>query len=125
MIYGIGTDLVDPARIARSITRYGDKFARRILTEPEWWEYQTSSKPVLFLAGRFAAKEALSKALGTGLRHPVNLDFITVAHDTLGKPYFEFHPELCQFICEKGIVGHYLSISDELNIACAFVVLEK
>ncbi|SER08601.1 holo-[acyl-carrier protein] synthase [Nitrosomonas sp. Nm51] len=125
MIYGIGTDLVDPARIARSIARYGDKFARRILTEPEWREYQNSSKPVLFLAGRFAAKEALSKAIGTGLRHPVNLHFITIAHDIFGKPYFEFHPELSRFIHEKGIVGHYLSISDEMNIACAFVVLEK
>lgn len=125
MIYGIGTDLVDPSRIARSLERYGDKFARRILTDPEWKEYQNSSKPALFLAGRFAAKEALSKAMGTGLRHPVNLDFITITHDALGKPYFEFHPELDQLISEIGIVGHYLSISDERNIACAFVVLEK
>jgi holo-[acyl-carrier protein] synthase len=59
MIYGIGTDLVDPSRIARSLERYGNKFARRILTDPEWVEYQSSSKPALFLAGRFAAKEAL------------------------------------------------------------------
>ena len=125
MIYGIGTDLVDPSRIARSLQRYGDKFARRILTDPEWQEFQNSSKPALFLAGRFAAKEALSKAMGTGLRHPVNLDFITITHDALGKPYFEFHPELDQLICEIGIVGHYLSISDEQNITCAFVVLEK
>ncbi|SES84511.1 holo-[acyl-carrier protein] synthase [Nitrosomonas marina] len=125
MIYGIGTDLVDPARIARSIERYGDKFARRILTQPEWQEYQSSSKPVLFLAGRFAAKEAFSKAIGTGLRHPVNLDFITIAHDKLGRPYFEFHPVLNRYIYDQGIVGHFLSISDEMNAACAFVVLEK
>jgi len=125
MIYGIGTDLVDPSRIARSLERYGNKFARRILTDPEWDEYQNSSKPALFLAGRFAAKEALSKAVGTGLRHPVNLDFITITHDVLGKPYFQFHPELERLLCEKGIVNHYLSISDEMNLACAFVVLEK
>jgi len=125
MIYGIGTDLVDPSRIARSLERYGEKFARRILTDTEWKEYQNCSKPILFLAGRFAAKEALSKAMGTGLRHPVNLEFITITHDTLGKPYFEFHPELGQLISDKGIISHYLSISDEMNMACAFVVLEK
>ncbi|MBX3629400.1 MAG: holo-ACP synthase [Nitrosomonas sp.] len=125
MIYGIGTDLVDPSRIERSLERHGNKFARRILTDPEWEEYQNSCKPALFLAGRFAAKEALSKAMGTGLRHPVNLDFITITHDSLGKPYFQFHPELDRLISEKGIVNHYLSISDEMNLACAFVVLEK
>lgn len=125
MIYGIGTDLVDTGRIAHSLEKYGEKFARRILTVGEWEQYQKSSKPVLFLAGRFAAKEALSKAIGTGLRHPVNLNNITISHDALGKPFFEFHPELEQLISEKGIVNHYLSISDEMNIACAFVVLEK
>jgi len=125
MIYGIGTDLVDPARIERSLERHGDRFARRILTDPEWEEFQQRSKPALFLAGRFAAKEALSKAMGTGLRHPVTLDSITIAHDELGKPYFEFHPELDKLLSEKGIVNHYLSISDEMNLVCAFVVLEK
>ncbi len=125
MIYGIGTDLVDPSRIERSLSQYGDKFARRILTENEWQDYQKSSKPALFLASRFAAKEALSKAMGTGLRHPVNLNFITITHDSLGKPYFEFHPELKQLLTQKGIVGHYLSISDEMRMTCAFVVLEQ
>lgn len=125
MIYGIGTDLVDPVRIERSLERHGDRFARRILTDPEWEEFQNRSKQALFLAGRFAAKEALSKAMGTGLRHPVTLDFITIAHDELGKPYFEFHPELDKLLSEKGIVNHYLSISDEMNLVCAFVVLEK
>ena len=81
--------------------------------------------PILFLASRFAAKEALSKAMGTGLRHPVNLTYITVAHDRLGKPFFEFHPELTQLINDQGIRQHHLSISDEINMACAFVILEK
>ncbi len=125
MIYGIGTDVVDPSRIARSLERYGERFARRILTESEWREYNNSGKPVVFLAGRFAAKEALSKAMGTGLRYPVSLDFITVTHDELGKPYFEFHPELDQLLSDQGITQHHLSISDERNLACAFVILEK
>ncbi len=125
MIYGIGTDVVDPSRIARSLERHGERFARRILTDSEWSEYNDSGKPVVFLAGRFAAKEALSKAMGTGLRYPVSLDFITVTHDDLGKPYFEFHPELDQLLSAQGITKHHLSISDEKNLACAFVILEK
>ena len=94
MIYGIGTDIVDSSRIAQSLERFGERFARRILTDAEWLEFNQSSKPILFLASRFAAKEALSKAMGTGLRHPVNLNYITITHDSLGKPYFEFHPDL-------------------------------
>ncbi len=125
MIYGIGTDIVESSRIAHSLERFGERFARRILTDSEWLEFNQSSKPILFLASRFAAKEALSKAMGTGLRHPVNLTYITITHDSLGKPYFEFHPDLHQLINDKGIKQHHLSISDEINMACAFVVLEK
>jgi holo-[acyl-carrier protein] synthase len=125
MIYGIGTDLVEPSRIASSLERYGERFARRILTDKEWLDYANSNKQVRFLANRFAAKEALAKAVGTGLRHPVNLSHISITHDALGKPCFVFHPDLDRFIREKGIINHFLSISDELNLACAFVVLEK
>ncbi|SEF91779.1 holo-ACP synthase [Nitrosomonas ureae] len=125
MIYGIGTDIVESARIAQSVSRFGERFARRILTDSELQEYQTSSKPILFLASRFAAKEALSKAMGTGLRHPVNLTYITITHNGLGKPFFQFHPELNQLLFDQGITQHHLSISDEVNMVCAFVVLEK
>ncbi len=83
MIYGIGTDIVESARIAQSLRRFGERFARRILTDSELQEYQASSKPILFLASRFAAKEALSKAMGTGLRHPVNLTYITIQFFTI------------------------------------------
>ncbi len=125
MIYGIGTDIVESSRIAQSLDRFGERFARRILTDSEWSEYHLSSKPILFLASRFAAKEALSKAIGTGLRHPVNLTYVTVAHDGLGKPFFQFHPELDQLISDKGITRHHLTISDEIKMVCAFVILEK
>lgn len=125
MIYGIGTDIVESSRIAGSLNRFGERFARRILTDSEWLEYNQSSKPILFLASRFAAKEALSKAMGTGLRHPVNLNYITIIHDHLGKPFFEFHPELNQLINDHGITQHHLSISDEVTMVCAFVILEK
>ena len=125
MIYGIGTDIVESSRIAQSLDRFGVRFARRILTDSELPEYHLSSKPILFLASRFAAKEALSKAMGTGLRHPVNLNYIAIAHDNLGKPFFQFHPELNRLINDKGITQHHLSISDEINMVCAFVILEK
>jgi holo-[acyl-carrier protein] synthase len=125
VIYGIGTDLVDPARIARSLERYGERFARRVLAESEWPDYLKHAKPAVFLAKRFAAKEAFSKAVGTGLRAPVIFGNIAVLHDTQGKPYFQFHQELADWIGQRGIVSHHLSISDELTLASAFVVLEK
>lgn len=125
MIYGIGTDLVKPSRINQSLEKYGERFARRLLSELEWGDYIKNSQPALFLAKRFAAKEALSKAMGTGLRHPVTLANIAVVHDSLGKPYFEFHSELATLIKNEGIIHHHLSISDELNLATAFVILEK
>ncbi|MBN9133756.1 MAG: holo-ACP synthase [Nitrosomonadales bacterium SCN 54-20] len=125
MIYGIGTDLVETSRIARLLEKYGERFARRLLAEEEWPEYAKSMQPAMFLAKRFAAKEALAKAFGTGIRHPVSLNHIGVTHDSLGKPYFRFHPELHTLAQNEGITRHHLSISDELNLACAFVILEK
>ncbi|SFW13272.1 holo-ACP synthase [Nitrosovibrio sp. Nv17] len=124
MIYGIGTDLVEPARIARLLERYGERFARRLLADEEWPEYLRSSQPAMFLAKRFAAKEALSKAMGTGMRAPVSLNHIGIVHDSLGKPGFTFHPVLDSLVQSEGITRHHLSISDELNLACAFVILE-
>jgi holo-[acyl-carrier protein] synthase len=125
MIYGIGTDLVEPARIARLLEKYGERFAKRLLTDEEWPEYLGSGQPAMFLAKRFAAKEALAKAFGTGIRHPVSLSHIRITHDHLGKPYFTFHPALNELARNEGITRHHLSISDELNLACAFVILEK
>ena len=62
--------------------------------------------------------------MGTGLRHPVSLSHITIAHDDLGKPFFEFHPQLDRLLNDKGIRQHHLSISDERTMVCAFVILE-
>jgi len=125
MIYGIGIDLVETQRIARLMEKYGDRFARRVLTPLEWPAYLKSVKPVLFLANRFAAKEAFSKAMGTGFRYPVTLQCISVVQNKAGKPGFSFHPRLEELVKTHGIVGHYLTISDEQNLACACVVLEQ
>ena len=125
MIYGIGTDLVEPSRIASLLNKHGKRFAKRILTDGEWPEFMSSGEQAMFLAKHFAAKEAFSKAMGTGLRHPVNLNYIGVAHDHLGKPYYDFHPELEVLVKNEGITSHHLSMSDEMNLVCAFVILEK
>ncbi len=124
MIYGIGIDVVEPRRVARLIEKYGDRFARRVLTPLEWPGYLRTVRPVLFLANRFAAKEAFSKAMGTGFRYPVTLQCISVVQNRAGKPGFSFHPNLEQLVKSRGIVNHHLTISDEAALACACVVLE-
>ena len=124
MIYGIGIDVVEPTRIERLLVKYGERFARRVLTPVEWPGYQKTVSPTLFLAGRFAAKEAFSKAMGTGFRYPVTLQCISVVQNRAGKPGFAFHPKLEDLVKSRGITGHHLTISDEKSLACACVVLE-
>lgn len=125
MIYGIGTDLVDPARIARSLERHGEAFAKRVLADMEWPDFIRHANPAVFVAKRFAAKEAFAKAIGTGLRDPVSFSNIVVLHDPQGKPYFQFCEALSEWVRQRGIIAHHLSISDELTMASAFVILEK
>lgn len=124
MIYGIGIDVIEPARVERLLVKYGERFARRVLTQVEWPGYQKTVRPVLFLANRFAAKEAFSKAMGTGFRYPVTLQCISVVQNRAGKPGFTFHPRLDELVRSHGITGHHLTISDEKSLACACVVLE-
>jgi holo-[acyl-carrier protein] synthase len=125
MIVGIGIDLVDVSRIERLLGEYGDQFARRILAEAERTAFAASARPVWFLANRFAAKEALSKALGTGLRYPVTLHAISVSSDSLGKPEFGFHGPLPDYLASRGVARHHLSLTHEKAMACAVVVLEQ
>jgi len=124
MIFGIGTDIVEVARIDASIQQFGDDFAKRILAESELASYLESHIKARFLAKRFAAKEAFSKALGTGLRAPATFQNIAVSHDDLGKPLLVLAPELQALLQSKNITQMHLSISDEKNLAAAFVVLE-
>ncbi|MDI1308344.1 MAG: holo-ACP synthase [Methylotenera sp.] len=125
MIFGIGTDIVEVARIEASIQQFGDDFARRILAESELVSYLESHIKARFLAKRFAAKEAFSKALGTGLRAPATFQNIAVSHDDLGKPLLVLAPELQALLQSKSITQMHISISDEKNLAAAFVVLEN
>jgi holo-[acyl-carrier protein] synthase len=125
MIVGIGIDIVDVSRIDRLLREYGDQFAQRVLATAERPAFAASSRPVWFLASRFAAKEALSKALGTGLRYPVTLHAISVSSDGVGKPAFGFHGPLPDYLASRGVARHHLSLSHEKGIACAVVVLEQ
>ncbi len=124
MIFGIGTDIVEVSRIEDSLARFGNAFAERILNEQEWLSYSQSNTQSRFLAKRFAAKEAFSKALGTGIRAPATFQNIGIAHDDLGKPLSDIAPELQLLLDSKGIRFIHLSISDEKALAAAFVVLE-
>ena len=124
MIYGVGIDVVEPLRVARLIDRYGERFVRRVLTLEELPAYLRTPRPVLLVANRFAAKEAFSKAMGTGFRYPVTLQCISVFQNRAGKPGLSFHPDLERMVRERGIVSHHLTISDESSLACACVVLE-
>ena len=125
MIFGIGTDIVSIPRIAAALARHGEAFAQRILAPQEWAGFSEASQPARFLAKRFAAKEAFAKALGTGIRAPVTWHNIRVTHDELGKPLLNFEPELTELLGRHAICSHHLSISDEKEMAAAFVVLEK
>ncbi len=124
MIFGIGTDIVEVTRIEASIAQFGDDFAKRILADSEFSAYENSAIKPRFLAKRFAAKEAFSKALGTGLRAPATFQNIAVSHDDLGKPILILATDLRAFLNTKNITQIHISISDEKNLAAAFVVLE-
>lgn len=124
MIYGIGTDIVAVARLRRLWERHGDRAMGKILAPQEIVEFSTASDKGRFLAKRFAAKEAFSKALGTGVRSPATLTAIAVVHDGMGKPVLEFSAELNNVIQKQNLKAH-LSISDEADYAVAHVILEQ
>ena len=124
MIYGIGTDIAEVARFATLYERHGDSALEKMLAPAELAECRNSPWPARFLAKRFAAKEALGKAFGTGVREPLLLPDITVAHDELGKPYFIFAEPLAALFAQRKLIAH-LSLSDERDFAVAFVILEQ
>jgi holo-[acyl-carrier protein] synthase len=125
VIHGIGSDIVEYARIESMWTRYGPRFAERVLSECELATFKSGLNAARFLAKRFAAKEAFSKAVGCGLRDPVSMRRISITHDGLGKPALQFDEVLRAHLAQLGINGHHLSISDERSMIVAFVVLES
>lgn len=124
MIYGIGTDIVAVARMAALLQHHGERALERILAVEEYDDCRASKHPERFLAKRFAAKEALGKALGTGVRAPMVLPAAAVVHDALGKPAFRYDERLAAAMAERKLRAH-LTISDEQDYVVAFVVLEQ
>ena len=124
MIFGVGTDIVAIKRLGKLYERHGERALERLLAPSERAGFEKTTDPARFLAKRFAAKEALGKALGIGVAKPSTLPNIAIVHDTLGKPSFAYAPDLAQFLAERGLSAH-LSISDEQDFALAFVVLER
>ena len=124
MVKGIGVDLIENIRFEKLINRYGNKFALKILSESEYLEYIKTSNKNSYLAKKFAAKEALSKAIGSGLyRNGIFPRFISISHTALGKPFFEFSTEIRSHIYNQ-YKNIQLSITDTETHSIAFVTAE-
>jgi holo-[acyl-carrier protein] synthase len=125
MITGLGIDIVRVERITSVYARYGARFARRVLAASELAGLGASRAHVRFLAMRFAAKEAASKALGTGFRQGVTPRTIEVRHDAAGKPSLLLHDAAAALAATQGVTATYVSLTDESEYAAAVVVLER
>ncbi|MGF1613750.1 MAG: holo-ACP synthase [Gammaproteobacteria bacterium] len=123
MIYGIGVDMVHIPRIAAALSRFGERFAQRVLSDAELQACWQTSRTADFLAKHFAAKEAWVKALGTGFRGGLSWREIEIRNDPLGKPYLTCVGRAQEMLAERSIGESYLSLSDEGQFAIAFVVL--
>ncbi|MCU0896148.1 MAG: holo-ACP synthase [Burkholderiales bacterium] len=124
MILGVGTDLVEIPRIEQALERWGERFAEKILVGHELDRFRAHRKRAAYLAKRFAAKEAFSKAMGTGIRFPVNWQNVSVANHRSGRPYLVFSDPLSTLVSARGIRAVHLSLTDEVTVASAFVILE-
>lgn len=125
MIYGIGVDIVKIERMASSLEKFGHRFAERILHKSELVEYDQTQQSANFLAKRFAAKEAMAKALGTGFQNGLSLKHIQISHAATGRPEISCNETANRLLEENNITTVHLSISDEQDNAVAFVVLES
>ena len=125
MIFGIGTDIVEVERI-KNLSSIS-KFAKKILSQKELNTFNSLNKDqqIYFLSKQFAAKEAISKALGTGIGHEISLKNIEILRDEKGKPFFNAINELSAYLSNLGITKTHVSLSDESNYAIAMVIVEK
>jgi len=122
-IIGTGIDIVEIARIAKSLERFDQNFAEKILCNEELREYELSKNKAAFLAKRFAIKEAFAKAMGTGIRDHVHWHIMYVQHDGKGKPMLMFTKDFAEKIHASTLDVH-ISVSDEKKyvIAQALIV---
>ena len=134
MIYGTGTDICDIRRIRASLERHGERFAQKILGDAELaiWHSRSERWPergVRYLATRFSAKEAFSKAVGLGMRMPMTWRLCEIAtlptgNPQAGKPVIVLHGVLKQWFEKQGLRAH-VSLTDETDYAASFCVVER
>jgi holo-[acyl-carrier protein] synthase len=129
MIVGIGTDICDVRRIRASLERNGDRFARKVLSEGEMkvWKARSARWPergIRYLATRFSAKEAFSKAIGLGMRMPMTWRLCEIANERSGKPFIVLHGGLKDWFEAQGFAAH-VTVTDESDYAASFVVVER
>ncbi|HRL36420.1 MAG TPA: holo-ACP synthase [Ottowia beijingensis] len=129
MIHGIGTDICDIRRIRASFERHGERFAQKILSETELavWRRRSARWPergVRYLATRFSAKEAFSKAIGLGMRLPMQWRLCEIANRPSGEPMIVLHGGLKDWFEAQGLAAH-ISVTDESEYAASFCVVEK
>ncbi len=124
-ILGLGTDIAEIERIEKALDRSGEAFAKRILADTEFQTFLSLKQKGRYLAKRFAAKEAASKALGTGIALGVTFHDFIVSNDQNGKPILILENRAKEIADSYGVSGIHLSISDERHYAVATVVMEK
>ena len=129
MIFGIGTDICDVRRIRQSLARHGDSFAKKILSDAEFntWQARSARWPergVRYLASRFSAKEAFSKAIGLGMVWPMHWRQCEIGKLTSGKPTIVLHGELKEWFESRQLAAH-VSLTDETDYAASFCVVEQ
>ena len=128
MIYGIGADICDVRRIAATLARRGDRFAERVLGAHEIEVFRArrakvEARGISYLATRFSAKEAFSKAIGLGMRTPMTWRDCEIVNAPSGKPQLRLHGALAVWFDARGLQAH-VSITDETDYAASFVVVE-
>jgi holo-[acyl-carrier protein] synthase len=125
VIFGIGTDVLKIERIERTYARFGDHFAQRLLLDEERRLFATAKRPVRFLAMRFAAKEAIVKAMGTGFANGVWVRDVGMVPNALGQPQVVFSAR-GRAVCRKlGVGDGFLTLSDEDGLVVAVAVLMR
>ncbi|MBU0655531.1 MAG: holo-ACP synthase [Gammaproteobacteria bacterium] len=122
-IVGIGTDIVAIARIEQMLARHPERFAERILHPDELQRFADVAHKAAWLAKRFATKEAVAKALGTGIGAQARLQEIETTHDPRGKPLLQLHGTTLVTATAMGVTSSQLSLADERTHAVAFVIL--
>ena len=129
MMYGIGTDICDVRRIRESRARHGERFAAKVLSDAEFktWQVRSARWPergIRYLATRFSAKEAFSKAIGLGMRMPMTWKLCEIANERSGKPIIVLHGVLKDWFEARGLQAH-VSVTDETDYAASFCVVES